>query len=960
MAASQGREKRSCGGEVGAPKRARMDRDRQAPLASEIVRRDRPDDVNVSLQFAAALRPDARRRWLDLALDAIRRVAVRPSDVYDVVIHPRFASGLTPSMASRMLTQLQASAKLFPPRLERGVLDGSFDLAKLAASTVHTANAAPIAAGDADAKASAAAEMLARCVDFVRSHEGAINEAHERDARTFHARLHRDGLQQAWGMAWARAAFTAKRRVLEGVVPGSPADAWNRSQASLGARCLQPGDELVAVDGLHDWDSMGRLKDMTDATLTFLGAVPDKPLIEAANAGEAPGAAAAVAAPVAASTSEGDGGGLKPPSFASGGYAPDASGSGWWGHADGEWLYNEADKVYFHLSSKQLFMQDSGAPGRFSRLGEGNAAAALPVSADSDRQEQSNAPRELHGRLRWFSSKKGFGFLRPWPEYPSPASFCSVKEGASIGADGSAALTADLFVHWSEVLGEASNARTGDDERGEAVRTLTSSEPPTLVPGLPVRYELALTEEGKLCAADLRVEEDLSILSLAGGKSGAAGRCIAGGPAIQLRDHAGRSCGGSLLGAVAGLKGSEGAEFVALHLPRHVASCFHRREQGGERGASAALAAALRQTQQGFIDYARRLSDNSARAWLASETVACVALVFGPEADGFARALVGTVGGGRALVVRRDGSTAEAMLAATGAGEPEALASATGTTRGEDASKAFDRSKGLKGPAISFPSYYEARGRAHPCGRPRGFGAHAWSQKDGGSAGLEMDLRVLRLNWEEDVALLVASDDVWDGLRARASATGSTTSAGSASSASGADAEAARLVLRGLRSAPSATEAPNVAASAVLDAAGARSAGGAGAVAVMRFAWCELADMGFPEDGVLASSGKQEEPQVEIARSGSGHVVDDMFAMPEDTAASQAATSAIPVVDVDVDDGNASSDSDVDDLGPATAERPQAGTATADESRGSAGIASCPAAPDLDDMFAEFCQAVGT
>eukprot|EP00439_Symbiodinium_sp_Y106_P006985 s2486_g1.t1 len=69
----------------------------------EVVRRDRPSEVIVNLTAATALLPEARSRWLCRALETVATGQTRPSDLFDICSHSRFAEGVPSSIAAQML-----------------------------------------------------------------------------------------------------------------------------------------------------------------------------------------------------------------------------------------------------------------------------------------------------------------------------------------------------------------------------------------------------------------------------------------------------------------------------------------------------------------------------------------------------------------------------------------------------------------------------------------------------------------------------------------------------------------------------------------------------------------------------------------------------------------------------------------------------------------------------------------
>jgi len=685
--------------------------------------------------------------------------------------------------------------------------------------------------------------------------EKVIAQVHELESRTFQVELRRDSQQQVWGLTWARAAFNAQRRVLEGVVPASPAGRANRERTEAGERPLQPGDELVAVNGMRGWEAMGCIRGLLHARLTFL-----RDASEPSVAAQTPGSAV-----------------YMPPPFSQGGYTLDA-GSGWWGHAGAQWLFNDVERVYFHVPTGGLFMEDASAPGSF--------VCISPQGAAADAKGEAPAPRtsRLRGRVRWFGRAKGFGFIAPWPQ-----------EGAAAGgATSSSDPAKDVFVHRKQLLLGA--------EGPEA-------EPLPLVPGMPVLYSLAAQEDGKPCAEGVCPEVDLAGLCDAGFSLGPAARSIERA-SVELKVHCGQAAAGAFAGITTGCRGMGGAEYVALHLPRDVVSHFKGREQCGEKGARTALGAAFRQTQHDVLQYAQRLSDNSAGLWLAAETTACTAFVFGPDADGRPHAILTAVGGGRLLVGCRDGSVA-AGLGSVSAGE-DGAGRAPKRRCTEDSFKVFE--KGLKGPPISFPQITPG---VQPA--PKGFGAHNWKEKDGATAGLQLEVHSHALDWEEDALLVLGSTAAWEALPE--------------------DEEVVRIALQSLRE-PGEGPPAQRAARRLMEAtrSAKRKTAEDTAVAVLRLSWCavegEVQGSGAGGAGETGTSASTSCSVSLVAREAGGQ-----------TAASARRPSA-------AGGGAAGAQADdLDDMFAAPAAR-EAGSEGEPEDMFAAPSSPAPAPQELDDMFA--------
>eukprot|EP00913_Durusdinium_trenchii_P016750 g15744.t1 len=254
---------------------------------------------------------------------------------------------------------------------------------------------------------------------------------------------------------------------------------------------------------------------------------------------------------------------------------------------------------------------------------------------------------------------------------------------------------------------------------------------------LAVEEEPTAEEKSRHAASAVRHHLDLNALCHLGSALGPSARC-AEKAAVPLKADTGHHLVGCFCGLVLGAHGMGGADLVAQHLAKDLAQSFTGREQGGTRGAKAATMAGFQSTQQRFMQYAQRLSANSARLWLASECQAYTALVFGPDGPESQPCLVlGDVGfEGRSIVLQQDGIVSHRF--------GQGLEAKTEATR--DALKAFEH--GLKGPSIHFPPIPGAQ-------LPRekkGFGAHAAKEKavhEGLAAKLAAQLESCHLEREE-------------------------------------------------------------------------------------------------------------------------------------------------------------------------------------------------------------------
>ncbi|CAE8612462.1 unnamed protein product, partial [Polarella glacialis] len=313
-------------------------------LSAEAVCRERPEEVPVSIQVAAALKSDDRARWMTRALKSMASGSSRPSDLFDVISHSRFSAGVSGGLAQKMLEELHRYLEHFPEKLRQVLLSGNFPLAEAAAA----ARAGKTTVVDGEA-AETADGIMARCVDFVRQNESAIQAVHDLEARTFQVELKRLSQQQVWGITWARPAFEARRRVVQGIVPETPAHRWNVEQEQTGdGRSIHEGDELIAMNGQRSWEAMATIRDLLEARLTFVESCGS----DAAPAGPSERSAEGIATDRQQEDAD------SPPAFRLGDYTLDASGSGWWGHASGQWLFSKSEGVYFQTATGNLFLED--------------------------------------------------------------------------------------------------------------------------------------------------------------------------------------------------------------------------------------------------------------------------------------------------------------------------------------------------------------------------------------------------------------------------------------------------------------------------------------------------------------------------------------------------------------------------------------------------------------------------
>eukprot|EP00930_Biecheleria_cincta_P074297 TRINITY_DN614_c0_g1_i1.p1 TRINITY_DN614_c0_g1~~TRINITY_DN614_c0_g1_i1.p1 ORF type:complete len:432 (+),score=97.69 TRINITY_DN614_c0_g1_i1:64-1359(+) len=81
--------------------------------------------------------------------------------------------------------------------------------------------------------------------------------------------LKRPDSTATWGFLWDRPAFIKQQRIIDDIVPQSPAGRC-RDEERVEERRLKKGDELVALNGKEGWDACSQLSKMTEVRLKFL------------------------------------------------------------------------------------------------------------------------------------------------------------------------------------------------------------------------------------------------------------------------------------------------------------------------------------------------------------------------------------------------------------------------------------------------------------------------------------------------------------------------------------------------------------------------------------------------------------------------------------------------------------------------------------------------------------------
>jgi len=479
--------------------------------------------------------------------------------------------------------------------------------------------------------------------------------------------------------------------------------------------------------------------------------------------------------------------------------------------------------------------------------------------------------------------------------------------------------------------------------------TSTSSSASTssislLVPGTPVSYVPLLEANGRTVATQVSLVEDLAGLCQVGHSLGSFSRAVQKA-SLEVKAHRGQSCMAVFTGLAAGRRGIQAAEFVSLTLARDIANCLVGREQSGERGAKAAYLAGLRQTQNGVLQYAQRLSENSAAAWLAGETHACSALIFAPEADGCPRLLVGIVGGGSAVVGTRDGKVSKYLGgSSSSSSSPPPSSSLTTSADAYDPMKAFD--KGVKGPAITFPSnmygttyyyYYSSSSSlkskskssssaaAAVKDKRHGFGGAASSTKNGVSSSLGCDVYCERLDWEEDAIVVLMSESLCTYLPSREEVVKIALQGCCQEAGATACERAAELLMDRARNPPGRT---------------ARVLPEDASATVIRLAWCEL---------------RQSSSSSSISSPPSSFSTTERAIASGAAGGSQQARAAVTPAVLSPPSGDETARLPPD----IAAASPLLATANAGTTSSNTKIPKeSPAAADLDDMFAAFCEQI--
>ena len=251
-----------------------------------------------------------------------------------------------------------------------------------------------------------------------------------------------------------------------------------------------------------------------------------------------------------------------PPVFKKGsecGYTLDAD-SGFYMHESAQWMYNDQEHMYVHLSSGSVWNVDE-ASGEITKM-----------NMDVPELPSDGGPPRATGVVSWFNPKKQFGFLQT-PSY----------EG-------------DLFVHQNQVLDDTKLAEgvgisfvveTGDDGRSSAAQVRLHKDGGDEGDDAETMEEVV---EGDDVDDDDDEGEDVDLDLFKDTEDFVSAE--KGPEKIQIEDRclektripvglAGDSDATALLfGVYDGHGGDKAAEYMLSHLPTNFISCMRQRKQG--------------------------------------------------------------------------------------------------------------------------------------------------------------------------------------------------------------------------------------------------------------------------------------------------------------------------------------------------------------------------------------------
>jgi len=157
--------------------------------------------VDCSLKPTLALKPEARAKWLTKAVSALRDGAIRVSDVFDIIAHPKFVNGIPEGIGKKMRRSLSGEMKLFSDKQRQGLERSELFKRFPEEAKPSKAQPAEVDEGKMD-------EMMARCRAFVKDNE-TLYEVRKREVEEAEDKVRREEEERL------RAIEDEKRRILE-------------------------------------------------------------------------------------------------------------------------------------------------------------------------------------------------------------------------------------------------------------------------------------------------------------------------------------------------------------------------------------------------------------------------------------------------------------------------------------------------------------------------------------------------------------------------------------------------------------------------------------------------------------------------------------------------------------------------------------------------------------------------
>lgn len=121
--------------------------------------------VDCSLKPTLALKPEPRLKWLVRAVAALKDGAVRVSDVYDIIAHPKFVNGIDLKIGTKMRRALSSEMSLFSDK-QRSNLERSELFKKFPEEAPKERKKKEVETDEGKMD-----EMMARCRAFVKDNE---------------------------------------------------------------------------------------------------------------------------------------------------------------------------------------------------------------------------------------------------------------------------------------------------------------------------------------------------------------------------------------------------------------------------------------------------------------------------------------------------------------------------------------------------------------------------------------------------------------------------------------------------------------------------------------------------------------------------------------------------------------------------------------------------------------------